>query len=214
VKTILCFGDSNTWGSATVPRPDGRYSEDERWPGVLRNRLGPDWRVIEEGLPGRTTVHPDPIEGRWLDGSAYLTPCLLSHAPLDAVAIMLGTNDLKMRFGVPAGDIAAGVGVLLTLAGSAGAGRNGGVPRLLVICPPPILADFGERPDFVGMFAGGREKSLLLPPLYAAVAAEHGADFLDTGRLIESSAFDGIHLDPPAHAALGAAVADWLGAQG
>jgi len=214
VKTILCFGDSNTWGSATVPRPDGRYSEDERWPGVLRNRLGPDWRVIEEGLPGRTTVHPDPIEGRWLDGSAYLTPCLLSHAPLDAVAIMLGTNDLKMRFGVPAGDIAAGVGVLLTLAGSAGAGRNGGVPWLLVICPPPILADFGERPDLAGMFAGGREKSLLLPPLYAAVAAEHGADFLDAGRLIESSAFDGIHLDPPALGALGAAVADWLGAQG
>jgi lysophospholipase L1-like esterase len=208
MKSVLCFGDSNTWGSATVPRPDERYGPEERWPGVMRRHLGPDWNVIEEGLSGRTTVHADPIEGPWLAGSTYLLPCLKTHKPLDAVVIMLGTNDLKMRFSLPAGDIAAGVGVLLEIVGIAEAGRDGGVPRILVVCPAPILDHHGTRPDMDDMFHGGRAKSLKLAPLYQAVAAEHGAGFLDAGRQIKSSEHDGIHLDPEAHAVLGRAIGD------
>jgi lysophospholipase L1-like esterase len=208
MKTVLCFGDSNTWGYATVERPDDRYGPDERWPGVMRSRLGPDWTIIEEGLSGRTTVHPDPIEGEWLAGAAYLVPCLRTHRPLDAIVIVLGTNDLKARFGLPAGDIAAGVGVLLGLVRAAEAGPGGGVPKMLVVCPAPILDHHGTRPDMVDMFLGGHAKSLKLAPLYEAVAAEHGAVFLDAGQLIKSSAHDGIHLDPDAHEALGRAIAD------
>lgn len=210
MKSVLCFGDSNTWGAATAPRPDGRYAAGERWPGVLRHELGADWTVIEEGLSGRTTVHADPVEGRWLDGSVYLPPCLRSHAPLDSIVIMLGTNDLKMRFSVPPGDIAAGIGVLLSTVAQAQAGPGGRCPDMLVVCPPPILADHGERPDLAGMFAGGRDKSLRLAPLYAAVAEEHGAAFLDAGTLIASSSYDGIHLDTGAHRTLGRAVAEAL----
>src|SRR5260221_38291 len=50
MKTVLCYGDSNTFGSATVPRPDGRYGPDERWPGVLRATLGSSWMLVEQGL--------------------------------------------------------------------------------------------------------------------------------------------------------------------
>ena len=28
MRTVLCYGDSNTWGTAVVPRPDGRYAPD------------------------------------------------------------------------------------------------------------------------------------------------------------------------------------------
>jgi lysophospholipase L1-like esterase len=212
MNSVLCYGDSNTWGAATEPRPDGRYEHDERWPGIMRGALGPGWLVMEEGLSGRTTVHPDPIEGVWLAGSSYLLPCLKTHKPLDAVVVMLGTNDLKARFSVPAGDIAASVGKLLAIIAAAEAGRDGGVPAMLLVCPPPILDRYGTRPDFVGMFAGGYEKSLQLPPLYAAVAAQYGAAFLDAGQVIGSSAFDGIHFDPDAHAALGRAVAEAVSA--
>jgi lysophospholipase L1-like esterase len=208
MKTILCYGDSNTWGSATVPRPDGRYGPDERWPGVLAGQLGAGWRVVEEGLSGRTTVHPDPIEGSWLDGSAYLLPCLRTHRPIEVVALMLGTNDLKARFGVPPGDIAGGIGMLLAIIRGAEAGPEGSVPKILVICPAPIRREFGERPDFEDMFSGGHEKSLRLAPLYAEVAEANAAAFLDAGRVMQSSAFDGIHLDPEAHEALGRAVAE------
>ena len=135
----------------------------------------------------------------------------LACRPLDLVAVMLGTNDLKQRFSVPAGDIARSIGVLLTIVRKSECGPGGGAPRILVICPPPILDHHGERPDLTDMFASGHEKSLILAPLCRAVAAEHGAEFLDAGAHVASSAFDGIHLDPDAHAALGRAVADLVG---
>jgi lysophospholipase L1-like esterase len=121
---------------------------------------------------------------------------------------MLGTNDLKQRFSVSARDIAEATGRLLSIVASSESGPNGGQPKTLVICPPPILATFGERPEFVEMFAGGYEKSLKLAPFYRTIADEYGAAFLDAGQFIRSSAFDGIHLDKDQQAALGSAVAD------
>jgi lysophospholipase L1-like esterase len=106
VRTILRYGDSNTRGFD--PEPGERFPEDVRWPGVLRTRLGDDYRVIEEGLSGRTTVWDDPIEGVHKNGRTYLRPCLESHSPVDLIALMLGTNDLKKRFGSSASDIAQG----------------------------------------------------------------------------------------------------------
>ena len=128
-RTVLCYGDSNTYGHAAAARPDGRYGPDERWTGVLRAALGAGWVVIEEGLGGRTTVSDDPIEGADRHGRTYLYPCLMSHKPLDVVVIMLGTNDLKARFNKTAWEIAAGVGVLVDIVKTAKAGRNEGVPR-------------------------------------------------------------------------------------
>ena len=214
MKTILCYGDSNTFGTATRPGDDERYESGERWPGVLQKRLGKDWTVIAEGLPGRTTVHADPIEGRHMDGSAYLLPCLRSHRPLDAVAIMLGTNDLKRRFGVTPLDIANSVGVLLTIVRQSESGPKSGVPKMLVICPPPILNEFGARPDIGEMFEGGYEKSLKLAPYYKTVAKEYGAAFLNAGEVIKSSPFDGIHFDKSEQAKLGRAVAETIGKLG
>ena len=77
----------------------------ERWPGVARQILGPDYWVIEEGLNGRTTCFDDPMEGTHKNGKTYLLPCLETHAPIDLVTIMLGTNDLKVRFSASAFDI-------------------------------------------------------------------------------------------------------------
>ena len=204
MKTVLCYGDSNTFGAATVPRPDGRYGPDERWPGVLRAALGPDWMVVEEGLGGRTTVSDDPVEGIDKNGRTYLLPCLRSHRPLDVVAIMLGTNDLKARFGKSAWEVAQGVGVLVDVVKTAMAGRNEGVPKILVICPPPFAS---KLPNHADMFAGAIPKSKQMAPHYKRLAVEKGVAFLDSGKVIKSSKVDGFHLDPAAHAALGKAVA-------
>ncbi len=94
MKTVLCYGDSNTWGSD--PETGERFAPEVRWPGVMARELGDGFHVIEEGLPGRTTLREDPIEGSYKDGRAYLTPCLESHRPIDLVTIMLGTNDLRV----------------------------------------------------------------------------------------------------------------------
>ena len=208
MKTLLCYGDSNTWGYATGARAGERYLPAERWPGVLRQTLGDGWTVIEEGLSGRTTVHPDPIEGVWLNGAAYLLPCLRTHRPLDAVIVMLGTNDLKQRFNVPASDIAAGIEVLLKIIRQSEAGIADSAPKVLVVCPPPILDHHGERRDLEAMFAGGYEKSLRLAPLVREITELYGAAFLNAGDVINSSSSDGIHFDAPEHARLGRAIAD------
>ena len=95
MKTVLCYGDSNTWGY--IGGTGERFAPEVRWPGVLQAALGGAYRVIEEGLNGRTTVFDDSIEeGR--NGETYLRPCLQTHAPIDLVILMLGTNDLKRRF--------------------------------------------------------------------------------------------------------------------
>ena len=86
---------------------------------MVRQHLGAGYLVIEEGLNGCTTVWDDPIEG-YKNGKEYLIPCLETHKPIDLVIIMLGTNDLKMRFGVPACDIAAGAGVLVDIVSKGG----------------------------------------------------------------------------------------------
>jgi len=200
MKTILCFGDSNTWGWNPVTQ--SRYGRDERWPGVLRNTLGEGYLVIEEGQNGRTTVWDDPVE-RHKNGAAYLPPCLESHYPLDLVIIMLGTNDLKMRFSVPACDIAQSAGVLVDIVQKSAFGPDGAAPQVLLLAPPPLtrLSDFAE------MLEGGVEKSRLFGLYYRQVAEEHNCHFLDAGQIVVSSDVDGVHLDPGEHEKLGEAVA-------
>lgn len=58
MKQILCFGDSNTYG--LIPGTKARYDWNIRWSGILGERMRPyGYRVVEEGLCGRTTVFDD-----------------------------------------------------------------------------------------------------------------------------------------------------------
>jgi lysophospholipase L1-like esterase len=204
MRTILCYGDSNTYGTAPMAHldDDRRFGHGERWVGTMRAALGADWWVVEEGLPGRTTVLDDPIEGIYKNGLTYLTPCLESHRPVDIVTIALGTNDLKLRFGMPPGDIAAGAGILVETVAKALA-AFGQSAKVLLIAPPPIL----EVGCLADMFAGGAVKSQSFAKHYKAVATRLGVGFLDAGSIIGSSQIDGIHFDLPEHRKLGLAVA-------
>ncbi|MDD4648195.1 MAG: GDSL-type esterase/lipase family protein [Sphaerochaeta sp.] len=94
MRRILCYGDSNTFG--TNPS-GGRWQYDQRWTGILSSLLGPDFQIIEEGLGGRTTVFDDPLELH-RSGREFLPVALHSHRPLDLVILSLGTNDCKKFF--------------------------------------------------------------------------------------------------------------------
>lgn len=207
MKTILCFGDSNTHG--TSPVDWSRFDIHTRWPGVMRDTLGSDFWVIEEGCGGRTTVHDDPIEephqGGSKNGAKYFLPCLHSHAPLDLVIILLGTNDLKARFGVGADDIARSAGVLVQMVQKSGYGIGGKPPKVLLVAPPPTTPL--EKTPFVDMIAGGEAKSKLLGKFYEQTARELGCAFLDAGKVIVSSPVDGLHWDASEHAKLAKAMA-------
>ena len=133
-KTVLCYGDSITWGKN--PADEKRMNANERWTGVLRNGLEDDYSVIEEGLPGRTTVWDDPVSGAYKNGLNYLIPCLDSHRPINLCILMLGTNDLKKRFSLSATEIARGITVLVEVIEKSETGPEGSAPKILLLTPP------------------------------------------------------------------------------
>ena len=208
MKTLLCYGDSNTHG--TLPSNDPairrRLGPDERWPGIVRQRLGDGWLVVEEGLGGRTTVHDDPIFGAHRNGLSGLPIALESHQPIDLVVLMLGTNDLKVRFAMTAADIAGANAVLVERiqgAVASGPGRKR-APNVLLVAPPHVL-EVGEQ---VEIRAGAAAKSRRLGALLAEVARTYGIAFLDAAMVVAPSPIDGVHLEAPEHLKLGNAIAD------
>jgi lysophospholipase L1-like esterase len=200
-KVIVCYGDSNTWGAD--PSGAERFAPDVRWTGVLQSDLGADYRVIEEGLNGRTTNIEDTIEVD-RNGRAQLPPTIESQRPFDLMIIMLGTNDLKARNNRSAADIAQSASKLAEIAKRSQAGPNGENPKVLLIAPPATIESGGGL-DL--LFSGSIEKSRLFPEQYAFYANSVGVDFLDAGSVIVSSPVDGIHFDPEEHSKLGRAVA-------
>ena len=204
MKTVLCYGDSNTWGCIPLEGPGRarRFPPATRWPGVLRSELGEGYWVVEEGLSGRTTVWDDALSPH-RNGRELLPPLLLTHEPLDLVIIMLGTNDLKHRIGVSAREIAEGAGMVVDIVAGSDCGPDGGAPQALLVCPPPV-AHLDELDD---EFEGATEKSGQLAGHYAAIAEVRSCAFFDAGSVISSSDVDGIHLDEPEHRVLGQAIA-------
>ncbi|HEY8724137.1 MAG TPA: SGNH/GDSL hydrolase family protein [Gaiellaceae bacterium] len=199
MKTVLCFGDSNTWGY--VPGSDGeRWSSELRWPRRLATALGGEWDVIAEGLNGRTATMDSPVaDGR--NGLTYLLPCLHSHRPLDVVVIYLGTNDAGDRYSLPAETVAGAVGRLVKVVRTSEAGPGGAAPEVLVVCPPP----FGQL-DPEGSFANAGAKSRQLGRWFADVCRELDCELLDLNGIAAYSDVDGIHLDAEGQAAVAAAV--------
>jgi lysophospholipase L1-like esterase len=207
-RTIVCFGDSNTYGAN--PDGSGRHPREVRWPRVMAAALGDGFEVIAEGLNGRCTVWDTAIEpGR--NGLTYLEPCLLSHAPVDLVTIMLGTNDLKTIYDKTAPDIACGAARLVDTAKRTLSGPDETPPRVLLVSPVPI-GEITTHSEMWG-FGEGYEKSRQLARLYRIVAEDHGAGFFDAGSVAQTHPDDGIHLDAAAHASLGAAMAEQVRAQ-
>ena len=202
MRTVLCFGDSNTWG--TDPAGDLRLPRDVRWPGRLQAGLGEGWHVVEEGLPGRTTTLDSPLApGK--NGLSYLVPCLDSHAPLDAVVIFLGTNDLADRYSLSASDIARGAGRLVHVVRHSAAGVDSGAPQPILACPPRV----GET-EWEDGWKGAPGKSALLPERFRAVAEELACPLVDLASVTRFSDLDGVHLDADGHAAVARAVEDAL----
>ena len=201
-KTIMCFGDSNTWGFP--PDCGERYDRQTRWPGVLQQELGDAYYVVEEGLPGRSTVWDDPVEGG-KNGLKQLAPLILSHMPLDLLIILLGTNDFKNRFSVSALDISWSIGRLAKAARDSGHPLIGDAPDVLVICPPP-LGDLSNSP-FGGILIGAAEKSRQLSTVLATFCEENDIRLFNAGDIVQSSPVDGVHWEAEEHRKLETAVA-------
>jgi lysophospholipase L1-like esterase len=204
MKSILCFGDSITWGYN--PQDGSRFAPEDRWPRVLESALKGRARVIEEGLNGRTTATDEPSRP-YRNGLAILPPLLESHAPLDAVVIMLGTNDSAPCYGLTPGKIAMNCGGLFRAVNASLSGPGGAAPKTLLIAPPHLGSLSAEMSL---LYAGGQATSRGLPDAYRTIAGRFGALFLDANQVTKVSAADGVHLDPEGQRALGLAASKSL----
>ncbi len=209
MKHILCFGDSNMWGydHSTYDPALGsglRMDFDTRWPGIVQNNLGNQYRIIEDALNGRTIMVDDPyFSGRI--GKDSLQVALDAHAPLDMVVFQLGVNELKHMFNLNAGMIALGMERLVLMAKEAKYGYT--APKILLIAPHPVKKHIE---DMIFGFSFGvlaYEKSCQLGALYADIAKRHGCEFIDCAELnFVINDLDGLHYDKADHAKLGEVV--------
>ena len=179
-KSILCYGDSNTFGYR--PTDSRRYPWGVRWTSLLAERLGEEFQVIEAGLNSRTTVIDDDIE-KDRNGWKTIDLVLEMNWPLDLVILMLGTNDMKVRYQAQAVDIAEGArSIVREIRRLHQEIRPDWMPQILLVSPLLVgekirdgLSDCSEG------FGGERAYWLSreLAPLYQQVAREEGCHFLD-----------------------------------
>ncbi len=206
MRQILVYSDSLTWG--IIPETRRRLPFDERWPGVLENKLngfGERVRIIEDCLNGRRTVWEDPFKpGR--NGLNGLAQRMEIHSPLSLVILMLGTNDFQ--FSHPynnAWSAAQGMAALVNEIRKAPIEPEMPVPPILIVCPPPICSPQGV---LAPKFAGAEGRCRGLADAYRSMSDALGCHFFDSSSVTSSSRVDGIHLDRDQHLTLGQALAD------
>ena len=199
-KSILCYGDSITWGYN--PKDGTRFSPEDRWPRILEQALDGRARVIEEALNGRTVATDEPSHPN-RNGLAMLPPLLETHAPLDIALIMLGTNDSAPCYGLTPGKIAINCSALIRAVRSTLAGAGFGAPTIVLMAPQPLGALSAEM---ALLYAGGQATSRGLAEAYRTIAQSFGCHFFDAGAVVQASAVDGVHLDAPEQRKLALAV--------
>jgi lysophospholipase L1-like esterase len=203
MKTVLCYGDSLTWGYDAAAQ--GRHALADRWPSVLQAELGDGVHVVADGLNGRTTAFDDFLAGADRNGARILPTVLTTHAPVDLVVILLGSNDMKPW--IHGNPVAAMQGMrrLVNIVRGHDYPFEQALPQILLVAPPPPSRT--ENAEFKAMFAGGDEASTHLAPLYARLADEVGCGFFDAGSVAATSPLDGVHLDAENTRRIGAALA-------
>ena len=210
MKHILCFGDSNLFG--TNPS-GGRWPLEQRWTGLLSLALGSEYRIIEEGLGGRTTVFDDPLEEN-RNGSKQLPIMLHSHRPLDLVILSLGTNDCKTMFNANAKIIAKALEKLALMVKDYPYGEYYPIPQVLVISPI-LCGEDVENSPFASFDTTSYLVSKSLSAAIKAMAEKNNLLFLDASLVAQSSPIDQLHMDKDGHAALAKAILplllDWFG---
>jgi len=199
MQQVLVYSDSLSWG--IVPNTRKRLGFVERWPGAMEDQLmraGRSVRVVEDCLNGRRTVWEDPFKsGR--NGLTGLEQRIEVSSPLCLVILMLGTNDFQSMHDFNAWHSAQGTAALVRAIRSAPIEPGMPTPQVLIVAPPPVRT---PRGSIAAKFADAGVKGKDLAAELEKVAAELGCAFFDAGKVVTTSAVDGVHLDADQHLVL------------
>lgn len=191
MKTVLCYGDSLTWGHN--PETLSRHEHEDQWPTTLARALGPSFHVIAEGLGGRTTAYDDFLSGADRNGARILPTILSTHSPIDLIVIMLGSNDMKPSIHGSAVIASYGMRRLVEIVRGHAYPFGGAAPRIILVAPPHIVET--RKVDYAEMLGTGAIESPKLAGFYQTAANEMGCGFFDAASVAKCTPLDGVHLD-------------------
>lgn len=202
MKNILLYGDSFFWGVDAGKQ--GRHEHQNQIGVICQTELGNDYTVVTEGLRGRTMFG----DNGWFperDGLVQFGPIFASHLPLDAVVLLLGTNDLNSKTNHQPDEIATAIDTYKQKMQFWCDFMKYPVPNLMIIAPPNI--DESSLAAFKDIFVGSATQVPKLRDVLRDYAKRSQARFLDAAEIVISKQTDGIHLDDAENHKLASAIA-------
>lgn len=172
-RTLICYGDSNTYGYDPRGFGGGRYEAKDRWCDILAAQTG--CTVINLGENGRTLP-----EDSW--DYMILDRCLRQHENADALIVMLGSNDVLLRFCPNVEEIGQKAEALLAYV-------RGKYPELKILLLAPPSVDIAEYAPLMRQLA----------KIYSGLAEKYGVGFANPQQWGLPLAYDGVHLTEAAH---------------
>lgn len=199
MKEVLCFGDSNTYG--LIPKENARFSREIRWTGLVEKELyDRGYRIIEEGLCGRTTIFEDELRAN-RKGCDMLPALLESHGLLDIVVLMLGTNDCKSYYHASAEVIGLGIEKLIEQI------RHYSSSIKILLVSPILLGEQVGQAEFDPEFDSySVTTSKQLKSVYEKVARRQNVAFMAASDYACASEKDQEHLEEEGHRNLSVAM--------
>lgn len=198
-KKILVFGDSNVWGYipntlSPIDFTYKRFSYSARWTNILQRKLGEEFKVIEEGLPGRTIMTNDPGKSG-LNGMNALNHYLVREDNLDCVIILLGTNDLKKTYQLSANQIAEQMKTMCTAIKKHKNSIENKTTQVMIIAPPMINKKTLAK-EFISSYSlyHVEDQSLQVAYLYKQLAELNNYLYCDASKIVTGKS-DGLHLN-------------------
>ena len=189
MKKILCYGDSNTFGYK--PDDGGRYGKNSRWTGILQNKLGNNFEIIEEGMCDRTGFVDNP-KGFIFSAQKHFPKLISSIDYVDIIILALGTNDLQFQYDINNETVENGLKILINLAKEKS--------NEIILVPPVILDESILDGNFNYQFdETSIKKSQNAGEIYKRLAKTTNCKIFDFNEFVKPSKLDGLHYDEISH---------------
>ena len=189
MKKILCYGDSNTYGFN--PSDFGRYAENERWSGIIKQSLLLEYEVIEAGMNNRTGFVDNPA-GIEYSAQKHFPILIEPYDRIDIIILAVGTNDLQFLFDLELKDVKAGLENLISIAKTK--------TDKIILIPSVIL----DKRILNGFFKSQFDetsigKSRKIGRIYKNLSGINYCGYFDINKFVAPSDIDGLHYDENSH---------------
>lgn len=189
MKTILCYGDSNTFGFN--PEDYSRYGKNTRWTGVLQSNLGDKYKVINEGANNRNGFVTNP-QGDLYSAQKHYPELISNSDNIDIIILAIGTNDLQFLYNANSDDFEHGLENLISIS------KN--KTNDIILIPPVILSDNILNGFFKTQFdKTSILKSQTVGEIYYKLAKIHNCRIFDINKFTKPSETDGLHYSKESH---------------